>query len=139
MSPSDHTSAAGLMGTPGVTCSGAIQSGVPSIDCVAWRALASASMRATPKSMIFTMKLAPRWRGRASSTFSGLRSRCTMLARWAAPSAWQSWPRISRTSRSGSAPRCSTWAPSSSPSSSSITIHGAPLFASTPEAMTSTT
>ncbi len=69
--------------------------------------------RASPKSI----SLAP---DRVSMTFPGLRSRCTIPARWARSSASASWTPILSTSGIGSGPRSSRPA-SVSPSTSSIT------------------
>ena len=74
MSPSAHTSVAGVMAPPCV-CSGAIQSGVPSPPSVAPVARVSCITLAMPKSRIFTVDPPPSRRDSARKRFSGLRSR----------------------------------------------------------------
>ncbi len=90
--------------------------GVPTIIPVCVRG-APATANEMPKSMTRGPSL-------ASSTFEGLRSRCTTPAAWIASSASASAPPSARTDASGQGP-CAVTAPSSgSPATYAVASHG---------------
>ncbi len=63
---------------------------------------------------------------RSSRTFSGLTSRCSTSAPWAAASASANWTPIASTSGHGNGPWAFTWSPSVPPGRCSMTRYGAP-------------
>src|SRR5439155_74386 len=110
------------VGSP-MTCSGAIQPGLPTVMPVRVSPLGSARARAMPKSMT---------RGPDSEriTLPGLRAPCTSPAAWTAVSAVATSRATPCTSAPPSAPRRATICPSGGPSTYSVTRYGRP--ASTP-------
>ncbi len=110
--PHANTSTAGPAGAPR-NCSGAMYAGVPTMLLV--RVTASSMARAMPKSMT-------RAPSRPSSTFAGLKSRCTTPARWMAASAVA----VATARRCRSAPMCGPACCSEGPSTYSVTMYGRP-------------
>ncbi len=108
--PHANTSAAAPTTSP-ASCSGAMYAGVPMTPLV--RVSAASVTRATPKSIT-------RGPSRPSSTFAGLKSRCTMPAACTAASAVA----VATASRRRSPPACRPASWSDGPSTYSVTMYG---------------
>ncbi|GAA3146795.1 hypothetical protein GCM10020001_082630 [Nonomuraea salmonea] len=123
VAPSDHRSDSGRAGSP-LSRSGGMYAGVPTSPPVAVSP-ASASMEAMPKSVSTTRPSS------ASSTFSGLTSRCSTPVAWAARSASSTRPPITAACAGRSGPSSEITLASERERTSCMTIHGRPSSSTT--------
>ena len=113
--PSENTSPAGSGGPPSA-CSGDMNEGVPTVVPVAVTDVAS-SAREIPKSIT-------RGPSTASSTFAGLRSRCTSPRECSACRASTSPAASRHTDAAGSGPPSATASASDGPGTNTVASHG---------------